>query len=330
VKLVAAAALAILVLIVAGAAATAFLAAWIEARYPPRGRFVEVAGGRLHVVEAGPSDREPAATILLLHGASGSSGDPMLALGEPLARRFRVIAPDRPGSGWSDRIAGAAAASPARQAAILREALDRLGVGKAVVVGHSWSGALATNLALDHRDRVAGLVLISPVTHPWPGGSISWYYGAVNRPWLGRLLTRVLTTPAGLLLTGPTTAAVFAPQAPPAGYIERAAIPLVLRPSTFEANAADVAALYGFVTAQSRRYGDIAVPTTIVSGDADAIVWTHLHSRALEREIPGARLVVLPGVGHMPHHAAPDLVVREIEALAARAGPGTAAAQTPR
>src|SRR5215210_2040147 len=98
------------------------------------------------------------------------------------------------------------------------------------------------------------------------------------------------------------------------------AFPLVLRPGAFRANAEDVSGLYAFVARQSRRYGAIRAPTAIVSGEADTIVWTNLHSRSLEREIPGARLVVLPGVGHMPHHAAPDIIAREIEAVAAAAG----------
>src|SRR5215208_2632463 len=70
----------------------------------------------------------PAGTVLLLHGASGSSGDPMMALGERLAQRFRVVAVDRPGSGWSDRIGGAGAASPATQARIIRAALREIGI----------------------------------------------------------------------------------------------------------------------------------------------------------------------------------------------------------
>jgi pimeloyl-ACP methyl ester carboxylesterase len=92
----------------------------------------------------------------------------------------------------------------------------------------------------------------------------------------------------------------------------------VLRPRAFRANAEDVSGLYRFVVRQSRRYGAIRAPTAIVSGDADTIVWTNLHSRSLVREIPGARLVILPGVGHMPHHAPPDIVAREIEAVAAK------------
>ncbi len=310
----------IFLLTAALALATFVIARVIEARYPPVGRFVEVTGGRLHLIEAGPQAGGKLPTILLLHGASGSSADPMLALGRRLAARFPVVAPDRPGHGWSDRIAGADAASPARQGAIIREALDRMGIERVVVVGHSWSGALATNLALDHADRVAGLVLLSPVSHPWPGGGISWYYGPATSA-LGWLFTRTATTPVGLLALGPALRAVFTPQQPPPDYRDEARIPLALRPKVFQANAEDVAGLYAFVTGQSRRYGTIKAPTVIVSGDADDIVWTNLHSRSLEREIPGAKLIILPGVGHMPHHAATDLVVAEIEMMASTLAP---------
>jgi pimeloyl-ACP methyl ester carboxylesterase len=307
----------IALLFLGGALATFVITKAIEARYPPDGRFVAVAGGRLHVVETMPREGAPEATVLLLHGASGSAAEPLSALGERLSRRFRVIAVDRPGSGWSDRVGGADAASPAVQARAIREVLGSLGVARAIVVGHSWSGALALNLALDHADLVAALVLLSPVSHPWPRAHISWYYKPTTFPVMGRLLTWTWITPAGLLLMQPTLATVFWPQVPPPDYLDRSRIPLVLRPRAFRANAEDVAGLYAFVAAESRRYGAIRAPTAIISGDADTIVWTNLHSRSLQREIPGARLVVLPGVGHMPHHAALDVVVGEIEAVAA-------------
>src|SRR3954469_2349394 len=220
-KLLAVALAGIVLLLLCGAVATLVIARVIETRYPPAGRFVEVAGGRLHVVEMAPQGREPEATVLLLHGASGSSGDPMTALGERLARRFRVVAVDRPGSGWSDRIGGAEAASPATQARVIRAALREIGIERVIVVGHSWAGALALNLALDHADLVSGLVLLAPVSHPWPGGGISWYYGPATWPVAGRLLTWTLATPAGLLLMGPTVGVVFAPQAPPPDYVAR-------------------------------------------------------------------------------------------------------------
>src|SRR3954447_16525336 len=64
------------VLLLAGAAATYLIVRSIEARYPPAGRFVEVTGGRLHYVELGPGGKGPAATVLLLHGASELVGRP--------------------------------------------------------------------------------------------------------------------------------------------------------------------------------------------------------------------------------------------------------------
>ena len=76
----------------------------IERHYPPAGRFVEVDGGRLHVLELGAeNDGVP---IVLLHGASGNLQDMRLGLGERLAAQHRVILIDRPGHGWSARFGG--------------------------------------------------------------------------------------------------------------------------------------------------------------------------------------------------------------------------------
>jgi pimeloyl-ACP methyl ester carboxylesterase len=108
---------------------------------------------------------------------------------------------------------------------------------------------------------------------------------------------------------------VFEPQLPPADYVRRAATRLVLRPQEFIANAQDVAALKAFVTAQTPRYREIAVPTVIVSGDRDTTVGLEIHSRVAVTLIPGAKLIVLRGIGHMPHHVAADAIVAAIEAL---------------
>lgn len=310
---------AILVALLAlGAVATWRIAASVEAKNPPLGRFVQVQGGRLHYLEAGPRSGPSMGTIVFLHGASSSLADPWMTLGRRLAEHARVIALDRPGHGWSDRIAGAEAALPSRQAGIVAEALAGLGVERAVVVGHSWAGAILPNLALDHRDRVAATLYLSPVTHPWPGGATAWYYGPATVPGLGWLLARTAAIPGASMIIDAGIAGAFAPQAPPPGYKEDAQVPLVLRPAVFEANAQDVRGLYDAVTAQQPRYRDIRVPTTIIAGDQDPIVWTDVHARGLAREVPGARLIVLPGIGHMPQHAAPDLIVQEIESLAAR------------
>jgi pimeloyl-ACP methyl ester carboxylesterase len=298
-----------------GALLTLALTAWIGFRYPLTGRTVALSGGAIHVVEAGPADGP---VVLLLHGASGSANDQMNGAGRLLAERgLRVLAVDRPGHGYSDRF-GRESADLGRQAALIRAALVQLKVPRAVVVGYSLAGALALRFALDHPDAVAGLALLSPVSHPWPNGTISWYYGLVTHPLVGQLIARTVTAPLGMLVFEGAITAVFSPEPPVAGYRDLAQAPLVLRPATFLANAEDVAGLHAAVTAQSPRYRTLKVPTVIVAGDADRIVWTNLHSRSLEREIEGARLVVLPGVGHMPHYTAKERVADEIASLTAR------------
>jgi pimeloyl-ACP methyl ester carboxylesterase len=298
-----------------GATITALGVIRLERLHRPAGRFVPVAGGRLHVVELAPARPSHAAPVVLLHGASGNLEDQRLTLGIALAARRRVILIDRPGHGFSDRPGGTSAASPGRQAALIAQALDRLGVGRAVIVGHSWAGALAAALALDHPERVASLVLLAPVTHPWPGG-IFWYNTLATTPVIGPLFVRTCALPLGSLLIARAVDNVFAPQKPPDDYLRGAATRLVLRPKEFLANAHDIAVLKDFVTAQAPRYVAIAAPTLIITGDADTTVRPQIHARAAAKVIPGAKLIVLAGIGHMLQHTSAEAIVAAIDGLA--------------
>lgn len=314
-------------LIVLAALATLALVTWTgvvlaERAHPARGRMVEVDGARLHVVELGPADAPP---IVMLHGAS-SNLEVMRPLAERLAQDHRVILMDRPGHGWSTR-EHFSDSTPAPQARMISQALGRLGIGKAIVVAHSWSGALALRIALDHPERVAGLVMLAPVAYPWPGG-VSQYNYAVTTPVLGSLLANTAMLPLGLLLAESGSRSVFAPQAMPENFVKDSATRLLLRPREFVANAWDLVTLRAAMAEQAPRYAEIAVPLTIIAGDADKTVSTHIHSQPLARTAKNARLIVLNGVGHMIQYAAPDLVVSEIEAMAGglARGPETAAA----
>jgi pimeloyl-ACP methyl ester carboxylesterase len=301
-----------------------FLAAWTQvvvakaiSRHAPTGICVHVAGGRMHMRDIGPRDAPPERTIILLHGASCNLLALTLPLAEPLARSFRVIAIDRPGHGHSDRPGGRADASVTRQAALISDTMLAAGVPKAIIVGHSWAGALATTLAMDHPERVAGLVLLAPVSHPWPGG-ITWYYHVGNWPVIGWIFSQLLPVPGAAMTMQAGVDSVFTPQASPPGYIEATALHLMLRPANFMANAEDVAGLLAHVTERAGRYGEISVPTVVVAGDADGVVATSIHTAQLARELPDVKVHVLKGVGHTPHHAATDFVVGEIETLSGR------------
>jgi pimeloyl-ACP methyl ester carboxylesterase len=95
------------------------------------------------------------------------------------------------------------------------------------------------------------------------------------------------------------------------------AVRLLLRPSESIANAQDVAALKSFVAAQVPRYREIATPTVILAGTADDTVSSQIHAHALAAILPNARLVVLDGAGHMPHHTHTDAVVAAIDSFPA-------------
>jgi pimeloyl-ACP methyl ester carboxylesterase len=313
--LLAACVIAIVAILGVGATITAVGVMRLEHSHRPAGRYVPVDGGRLHVVDLLPTRPSDLAPVVLLHGASGNLEDQRLTLGNALAAKRRVIMIDRPGHGFSERPGGTADASPGRQAALIEQALAALGVARTVIVGHSWAGALAAAMALDFPERVAGLVLLAPVTHPWPGG-ISWYYALASMPVVGRFFALTCAFPLGSLLIANAVANVFEPQLPPADYLRRTATRLVLRPQEFVANAQDVAVLKDFVTAQAPRYGAITAPTVIISGDHDDTVHLKTHARAVAKMIPGAKLIVLEGIGHMPHHAAAGSVIAAIDALA--------------
>jgi pimeloyl-ACP methyl ester carboxylesterase len=304
---------AIVILLVAAAVVSLIGQILIERANPPLGRFVDIEGGRLHVVELGPID---APQLVLLHGASGNLGDMRLALGERLAQRYRVLLIDRPGHGWSDRPDGRSDASPARQAALIHQALTRMGISRPIMVGYSWSGALATAYALAYPQDLSGLVLLSPVTHPWPGG-VAFINNLVATPLVGPLVAYTAVLPVGYFLIGPGVASVFAPQTPLPDYAARTGVRMILRPSEFIANAQDIAGLKAFVTAQAPRYGEIKMPVAIIAGDdTDKIVSTDIHSRVIAAMLPQAKLTVLPGVGHVVHYAAPDLIMQAIDGMA--------------
>lgn len=308
----------IAVALAAAAAATLLIAGRVEARYPPAQSRVAVTGGAIAYLEDGP--REGArGTVVLLHGASANAYDPMEGVGWRLAASgFRVVSFDRPGYGNSDRLAGSEAASPAFQARALGEAIDRLGLGPAILMGHSWSGALALRMALDRPEQAAGLVLLAPVAMPFPPTGLPWWARLALQPPVTWLLTRTVAVPLGLSYLPGVAKGVFRPEPPVEDYVARSRAPLILRPGPALANIQDLAGLPAALAEQAPRYPDLRVPTVIVSGEGDPVVVTGRQAEPLSRALPEARLVTLPGAGHMITYTAPEAIVRETEGLLAR------------
>ncbi len=297
-----------------GAVITFIGARLIERTHLPRGRFIEIGGLRQHVIELGSRRNASDPPVVLLHGAGSNLQDMNLALGERLAAKHRVILVDRPGFGFSVRKSGEGS-SPAYQAAVLRELLDRLGVDRAIIVGHSWGGTLALTFALDYPKHVAGLVLIAPPTHPglW---RITRFNALLATP-LGWLFAHTLALPFGAILINPGCRSAFLPQSMPDRYVKRSASALVLRPATLLANWADVGALDKFLAQQAGRYATLAVPIFALTGDQDPLVPPERHAMKLAAAVPIVKVEVVPGFGHMLHHGAADRVAAAVEEITA-------------
>lgn len=283
----------------------------IRAEYPPIGKFTEALGLKVHYWEAGQGD-----PVVLVHGASGNLRDWTFSIAPKLAERYRVIAFDRPGFGYSERptVAGW---DPGVQARVLREAAVQIGAENPIVVGHSWGGALALAWALEFPRSTRGVVSVSGVTVPY-GGMVTIMRAigldaVMIEAYMDRLLTRAREGGIRDFISR-----VFRPQRVPPGYIEHVGATLALREHTLRANGEDLQNIDASLSRMEPYYRSVHIPVEIIHGQADFIDWDYQATGLAER-IPQARLNLLPGVGHMAHHAAPLELRRAVERITLKA-----------
>jgi pimeloyl-ACP methyl ester carboxylesterase len=244
----------------------------------------------LHVVHDGPPTAPP---LLLIHGsgAAGSTWAPMIPA---LATRHHVIRVDLPGCGQSPPARSYAVPDQARQVAAV---LDELGLGQIVVAGHSSGGYVATSLAEQRPDLVAGITLIS--TGP--------RMDALLPP---PLILRVLTAPPiGPLLwslrsDAMTRTGIGATAAGPVTISDEVVADLkripygtfrtVLRENSTYIENRDV----------PTRLAAVGRPTLVIFGGADPR-WNPASARQYDM-VPNTRIELLPGVGHLPMLESPE------------------------
>ncbi len=305
-------AFAALIVMPAGVSGCASLNA--EKRAPLIGERIDVDGVAMHVTTAGPRDgaKPP---VVLIHGASVNLRDMKIALGDALAKDRFVVMIDRPGRGYSERPENAHRL--ATQAALIKGAVDALGVERPVVVGQSFGGAVALRYALEYQAEMSGLVLLAPVSHEWPGG-VDWHNHAATTPVLGVLFRRLIIPAYGALAGEGTVNASFAPNQAPKDYYERAGVPLLFRAGDFKANATDIVNLKNEIRGQQGRYQDLKLPVVIATGTADDTVSPEIHSKTLAAEIESAMLTLFPETGHALHHAETRAIIQLINAMPAR------------
>lgn len=284
------------------------LARQAERRNPPCGRFIGVGGVRLHYLERGEGP-----PLVLLHGNGSMIQDfACSGLVDLAARRHRVIVFDRPGYGHSTR-PRARIWSPDAQADLIQAALDRLGVSRAVVLGHSWGASVAAALAMRHPRMVRGLVLASGYYYPTARADMVLLSGPAV-PLLGDLARHTVAPLAGRIIWPLLMRKIFgpAPVPPKFGAFPRE---MALRPSQIRAEAAESALLIPSAAKARTGYAGLTMPVAIVAGAEDRLIDPARQSLRLHRDIAQSSLHLVPGCGHMVHQTDPDAVMVAISAV---------------
>ena len=309
----------LLLLAVLGIACLVLATQWIAAKarrlVPPAGKFIEIDGTRVHYVDVG--EGRP---IVFLHGLGAQLHHFRHTLFAHFGPGYRLIALDRPGSGYSVRANGATGRLP-EQAALVRRFIEKLGLERPLVVGHSLGGAVTLTLAVEHPEAISGIALLAPLTHLETRARQRFdllYIPSRLKRWI---MAYTVAIPLSLRYARPTMEFIFAPQAFPADYMVDGGGWLGLRPAHYQATSADVVAVEQDLGRIEQRYGELVMPAGILFGTADRVIDIRIHGEPMQGKIAGLDFEPVDGVGHMPQFVEPKRVIGFIERIAARAFP---------
>lgn len=273
----------------------------IEAKYLDSPEDMKQVGvWRLHVRDTGPRD---APAVILIHGF-GASLQTWDAWSQGLSDRWRIVRVDLPGSGLSPP-------DPAgdyrdeRSVQMLIALMDRLGLRRASVVGHSIGGRIAWTFAARHPERVDRLVLVAPDGFASPG----FEYGkAPAVPALLGLMRYVLPKP---LLRMNLLPAYADPDVLSDALVQRYD-DLLRAPG---ARQALLDRMRQTVLVDPRPLlASVRAPTLLLWGQRDAMI-PMSNSADYLKALPDARLVVIPGAGHLPQEEAASASLAAVQAF---------------
>jgi pimeloyl-ACP methyl ester carboxylesterase len=248
----------------------------------PTESFLELRDGRFKIRLLDAGDGDP---VLFLHGAGGLFWDPLL---DAIAASHRVVAPEHPGAGDSQ---GLEHVEDLWDLVLYyNELLDALELPRVSIVGHSFGGMVAAEIAANNPERVSKLALIAPIglwldEHPVPDIS-----GVPPE----RIPELVLADPQG-----PVAALMPAPDPSNPESLFKAAMTL--------------ASILQFIwplpdKGLSKRLYRVKAPTLLVWGAQDKLV-DPAYGQAFAAAIAGARLELIDGAGHLPNLEQPEATI---------------------
>ena len=284
----------------------------VEHLADPDSRFVELNGVKVHYKVAG--EGQPA--VVLLHGFAASLFSWREVMG-PLAESHTVVAFDRPGFGLTERPLpgkwqGQSPYSPEAQVDLTVALMDKLGIDRAVLIGNSAGGTVATLTALRYPERVQALVLVDPAIYQGGmqlPGVVRWLLSSPQARRVGPLFVRSIRN-WGLEFgrsawhdPSKITDEIWM------GYTKP------LQAENWDKGLYEVT-LASRSPGLDKRLDEIQVPVLVITGDDDQIVPTEQSIR-LAGDLPNAGLAVAPNCGHVPQEECPEFFLAAVNGFLA-------------
>jgi len=293
----------------------------------PASRRVRAGGIDLHVVDVDGDARLP--PVVLVHGWPTSS---LLwrKVVPSLAGTARLVAPDLPGFGRSEKPAGFSYRLES-QAQVLGALLDALALERVVLVVHDLGGPIGLLWAVRNPRRVAGLVVLNTLFHP-DGPARLFLSGspmgplALLRAQGGRRLKLLLAAARTPGISHLVFTRALVKEAMRMGTRDRSAISredLSAYGEAFAGASGRRALRRTFldprwqeIAAVERGIGGLSCPAEVVVGAADVLLpGVEEDMRRLAMALPGAELRIVPGCGHFVPEDRPDVVVEAIRGV---------------
>jgi pimeloyl-ACP methyl ester carboxylesterase len=250
---------------------------------------------RLAYAEQGPSTGLP---IVFLHGVTDSwrSFEPVMRL---LPTDVRAIAISQRGHGDSSR--PAAGYTYRDMAGDLRAFMDRRAIPDAIIVGHSMGAMVAQRFAVDHPDRVAGMVLMGSFANMYQHPEMAEFVATTIAP-----LTDPIGAPFAREWQLSTTARPIDPAFLATVIAETLKVPARVWHAAFE----------GFLRTPdfSGELSRVTAPVLLMWGDRDSYAGES-DQRRLRAMMPGARSITYPGAGHAIHWEGPGRITSDLMAF---------------
>jgi pimeloyl-ACP methyl ester carboxylesterase len=244
--------------------------------------------------------------LLLLHGIASSSRTWRDVIPR-LTDRFTVVAPDLMGHGQSEKPVGDY--SLGAFATGIRDLLEVLDIDRASIVGQSFGGGVAMQLAYQHPERCERLVLVDS---GGLGREVNWMLRFMTLPGSEYVMPGIF--PGFVRDWGDSLLRAINNRGIRLGRIAEmwSAYASLAEAENRQAFARTIKAVIDpggqTISAMDRLYLASSMPTLIVWGERDDIIPVD-HAYSAHEAVPGSRLVIIEGVGHFPQIEAPEQFV---------------------